>query len=262
MSDEPTSSTFGGWADRITWLLAEGQLLALGLMFTFGGILLIYRPSLPSVPPIVVGWLAAGMLFGPPLFAFFVTFVRRLRDRRMVEVHHVNAKGDLLEKYYVEPEIWSSKSVDGANPYPVNGGSAWGVQEFEFDEDMKELRVKGVWLSECEDTKILTSKSHMEAIYGKLTESHITMKVMRDSVSELGADIQGRIVTSGAEAREKGTMMDPTAVKDVFESFEEDIAGTGDDDLPTLTMDEIAEEYGDEPGAEAANGTEEMVTND
>ena len=261
MSDEPTSSTFGGWADRITWLLAEGQMLALGLMFTLGGILLIYRPSLPTVPPIVVGWLAALMLFGPPLFGFFVAFVRRLRSRRMVEVHEIDARRDTVKKWYVEPEIWSSKSVDGPNPYPVNGGSGWGVQSFEYDEDMESLRVRGVWLSECEDTALLTKKSHMESIYEKLTESHISLKIMRESISELGADIQGRIINRGAEAREKGTMMDPTGVKEVFESFESDIEGIGADDLPTLELDESMG-MGEESGPEASEGGEEAPADD
>ena len=248
-NDEPTSSTFGGWADRLTWILAEGQLVVLGLLFTLGGILVIYRPTLPSVPPIVVGWIAAGLLFGPPLFGFFVAFTRRLRKRGMVEVHLVDGVGDTIEKYYVQPEIWGEKKVDGANPYPVNGGSAWGVQEFDYDEEMDELRVSGVWLSETQDAKLITAKSHMESIYGKLTESHLTLNVMRDSVSELGADIQGRVVTSGAEARERGTMMDPDAVKDVFESFEEEVQ-TDSDDLPTLEMDEIAESVGVEENGE------------
>ena len=264
MSNDTTSSTFGGWSDRITWILAEAQILVLGLLITVGAALLIYRPSIPSLPPIVVGWIAAGLLFGPPLFGFFVAFVRRLRQRRMVEVHEVNARKDLLKKWYVEPEIWGDKKVEGPNPYPVNGGAGWAVQSFDFDDDMNELRVKGVWLSECEDTKILTEKSHMESIYEKLTESHISLKIMRESISELGADIQGRIINRGAEAREKGTMMDPEGVKEVFESFEESISDIGDDDLPTLEMDEIAAESdpSPEPEPEAANGSEEMITND
>ena len=269
---DSTSDTFSGWGDRLTWLLAEGQILVLGLLFTGGAALLIYRPSLPTVPPIVVGWIAALLLFGPPLFGFFVAFVRRLRQRNMVEVHEVNARKDLLKKWYVEPEIWGDKKVDGPTPYPVNGGSGWAVQSFDYDEDMGELRVRGVWLSECEDTKILTKKSHLESIYEKLTESHISLKIMRESVSELGADIQGRIINRGAEAREKGTMMDPDSVKEVFEDFEESISGIGDDDLPTLETEEI-EAAGEWPDAKAeareavrngeeTNGTEEMVTND
>ncbi|SNR49267.1 hypothetical protein [Halorubrum vacuolatum] len=244
---ESTSSTFNGWADRLTWLLAEGQILVLGLAFTLGGIIVIYRPTLPSVPPIVVGWIAAILLFGPPLFAFFVVFVRRLRNRNMVAVHQVNGRSDVVEKYYVEPTIWQDKKIEGPAPYPINGGAAWGVQEFEYDEDLGDLRVKGVWLSECEDTKILTSKSHFEAIYEKLTESHIALNVMRDSVSEFGADIQQTLVNRGAEAREKGTLMDERAVKDVFEAFGEDISGTGADDLPTLELEELASEAVGEP---------------
>ncbi|MDR5673107.1 hypothetical protein RH858_08085 [Halalkaliarchaeum sp. AArc-GB] len=262
MSD--TSTTFGGWSDRLTWILAEAQLLVLGVLFSIGAALVIYRPDLPTVPPIVVGWIAALLLFGPALFGFFVAFVRRLRQRRMVEVHHVNAVGDTLEKYYVEPGIWEDKKVQGAAPYPVNGSAAWAVQEFEYDEDLDQLRVTGVWLSEIEDTKLLTKKSHMESMYSKLTESHITLNVMRESVSEFGADIQETLVNEGAEARERGTLMDPDAVKDVFENFSTEIEGTGPDDLPTIELEEFAEPVIDEPKTNGAGETtpQEAVTDD
>ncbi|MWV63300.1 hypothetical protein GRS48_00430 [Halorubrum sp. JWXQ-INN 858] len=245
MSD--TSDTFGGWADRLTYIAAEGQLVVLGLLFSVGAALVIFRPTLPSVPPIVIGWIAALMLFGPPLFGFWVAFVRRLREHHMIAVHHVNAMDDTLEKYYVEPSMWSEKNVDGAHPYPVNGGSGWAVQSFEHLEDIGEINVDGVWLEECEDTKLLTKKSHMEAIYGKLTESHIAFNIMRESISELGADIQRRVINTGAEARERGTMIDENAVKDVFESFEKDVSGTGPGDLPTIELDDFAANAVDEP---------------
>ena len=269
MSDDgDLSGTFGGWADRLTYIAAEGQLVVLGLLFSVGAALVIFRPSLPSVPPIVIGWIAILFLFGPPLFGFWVVFVRRLREHHMTPVFHVDATGDVLEKYYVDPEMWAGKNVEDANPYPVNGGSAWAVQDFEHLEDIDELTVSGVWLSECEDTKLLTKKSHMEAIYGKLTESHIAFNIMRDSISELGADIQKRVINTGAEARERGTMIDESAVKDVFESFETDIGGTRLGDLPTIDMDEIADEATvDEPkssgaGDEIVNGTAEAVSDD
>ena len=268
MSDESRlSSTFGGWADRLTYIAAEGQFVVLGVLFSLGAALVIFRPSLPSVPPIVVGWIAALMLFGPPLFGFWVAFVRRLREHHMIAVHHVDAVGDTVEKYYVEPSMWSEKNVDGAHPYPVNGGSGWAVQSFEHLEDIDELNVEGVWLEECEDTKLLTKKSHMEAIYGKLTESHIAFNIMRESISELGADIQRRVINTGAEARERGTMIDENAVKDVFESFEEDIGGTGPGDLPTLDVDELVRDI-DEPEPSdpeptpTTNGTAEAMTDD
>lgn len=230
---------FGNWSDRLTYLLAETKILIAGLTFSLGAALVIFRPSLPGVPPVFVGVFAATLLFGPALFGFFVWLVKRLRTRNMVEVHHVNALEDTIKKYYVEPSIWSEKSIDGPNPYPVNGASGWAVQEFEWLPDVEELRVKGVWLEETQDTQLLTSKSHMDAIYNKLTESHIALNILRDSVSEFGADIQRRLVNSMSEARERGKMMDQEAVKDVFEEFEDDATGLGDDDLPTLEPDEV-----------------------
>jgi len=262
MSD--TSTTFGGWSDRLTYLLAEGQILVAGLLLSLGAALIIFRPSLPGIPPIVVGWFAVLLLFGPALFGFFVLLIKALRQRRMVEVGHVNAQKDILKKYYVSPEIWKEKTVEGASPYPVNGGSTWAVQDFEYLDDMDELRVEGVWLSECEDTKLYTSKSHMDAIYGKLTESHIALNIMRDSVNELGADIQRRILNATSEARERGTMMDKSAVKNVFEDFEDKVTGTTDSDLPTLEIEEEAADAIPEPptvDSEAA-GVQEAPADD
>ncbi len=236
---------FGNWKDRLAYLLAEAQLLVIGLMFSVGVLIIWLRPSVPGIPPIVHGWFAALMLFGPPLFGLFVTGARKLRNRNMVEVYHVNAVTDELRKYYVEPSVWGEKAVEGPNPYPVNGGSAWCVQEFDWLEDVEELRVKGVWLEETQDTKLYTSKSHMESIYEKLTESHIALQILRDSVSEFGADIQRKLINSMAEARERGRMMDQTAIKTVFEDFEDSASGLGADDLPTLEPDEIpGEDFG------------------
>jgi hypothetical protein len=92
-------------------------LVALRLIFSAGVGLWLWQPSLPRVPPITQGILAALLLFGPPLFGFFVTGVRKLRQRRMVTVHHINGVTDTREKLYVEPGVWENKVVEGPSPY-------------------------------------------------------------------------------------------------------------------------------------------------
>jgi hypothetical protein len=234
MSNSDLSGTFGSWRDRVTYLIAEAQLLVAGVMVTLGIVLLWVRPEVPGIPAWVGGLAAAALVFGPPLFGFFVWFIRKFRRRNMVAVYHVNAVTEDCEKYLVAPEVWSEKTVEGPNPYPVNGADGWAVREFEYHEDLEELTVRGVWLEEVEDTKLITSRRHMKSVYEKLVESHLALKIMRDSVSELGADLQGRIVNRMMEARERGTMMDKSAVKDVFEEFEDDVSDLGTEDLPTV----------------------------
>ena len=245
------SHTFGSWRDRLTYIVAEAQILVAGIMVSAAIALIWFRPTIPGVPAIVMGWVAALLLLGPPVFGFFVWLIRKIRIRNMVEVHHVNGRTDTLKKFYVEPEMWREKKVDGPSPYPVNGESAWAVQEFEELDDLGAIRVRGLWLEETSDVNLLTSKSHMDAIYSKLTESHIALKVFRDSVSEFGADIQGRLINKMAEARERGKMMDKSAIKDVFEDFEEDVKDLGADDLPTLEPEaDGADPLAPEPGEE------------
>ena len=233
-----TSDTYSGFWGRLTYLVANAQMLVAGTMVSAAIAIVWFRPEFPGVPPIVMGWFAAVLLLGPPLFGFFVWLVHKLRTRTMVEVHHVDARSDTLEKYRVAPAIWQEKKVDGPTPYPVNGASGWAVQTFEWDEDLEQLRVQGVWLSEIEDTKLLTAKSHFEAIYGRLTESHIALAIFRDSVEQFGADIQHKLTNMMAEARERGKLMDPEAVQKVFHDFEDDAKGLGSADLPTLELDE------------------------
>ena len=86
---------------------------------------------------------------------------------------------------------------------------------------------------------MLTSKSHMEDMYNKLVESHITLGVMRDSVRQLGADIQNELINRLAAAQERGEMMDKTAIKDVFEEYEEKAEELGNDDLPEVGPEDL-----------------------
>jgi len=49
-----------------------------------------------------------------------------------------HAVEDVVEKHNVPPEIWQNKTVEGPDPYPVNGGSAWAVREYEWLDDVEE----------------------------------------------------------------------------------------------------------------------------
>ncbi len=104
---------FETWRDRVTYLLAEAQLLVAGVLMSVAVVLIWLRPSLPGIPPIVHGWLAALLLLGPPLLGLFITGAKRLRRRNMVPVHHINARKDITKKYYVPPEMWAEKTVEG-----------------------------------------------------------------------------------------------------------------------------------------------------
>ena len=234
----------GGLTDRVVYLIANAQMLVAGVLVSVAVALIWFRPTPPGMPPWAMGVFAGFLLLGPPMFGFFVWLAGWLRERHMVEVHHVDARHDVLEKYKVAPEIWSEKKVEGPSPYPVNGSAAWAVQSFEWDADLEQLRVKGVWLSEIEDTKLLTSKKHFNDIFGRLSESHIALAIYRDSTEQFGADIQHKLTNLMVEAREKGKLMDPNAVSAVFEEFEEDIEGLGADDLPTLELEGL--EFEDE----------------
>ncbi|MCG1002612.1 MULTISPECIES: hypothetical protein [Halobacterium] len=246
MSD--LSSTFGSWSDRVTYVLAEAQLLVAGVLVAAGVGIWWFNPSVPGAPPwttnVLVGWL----VLGPPMFIAGLRFVDWLRTRNYVEVHHINAVEDTARTYFVPPEVWGAKRVDGPAPYRMNDGDAIAVREFDWAPeygDNGSLRVSGLYLSEMEDTKLLTSKAHMERMYEDLVDSHLSLAYLSESISDLSADLQTRLINRVVEAREKGERLDKDAVKDVTEEFRERAEGMTDDELSDITADDLPDHLPD-----------------
>ncbi|WP_224268567.1 hypothetical protein [Haloprofundus salinisoli] len=244
--------TFADWRDRLTYLVAEAQLLVVAVLVGMGFVLALWRPSVPAVPAWFVDFLAAALIFCPPLLLGGYIFANWLRRRDWITVHHVNAVEDINEKYTVPPKLWREKEVEGPSPRPINGNTAWEVREYEYLPDVGEdgkLIVRGTWLAGCRDTQLLTSKSHMEDIHGKLIEAYLDYGRVRARVSRMAGDIQSSIINEGSEARERGLMMDQTAVKRAYEDAKGDTDGFSEEDLPTVGEDDILnDDFGPELG--------------
>lgn len=232
MSD--TSGTFGGWADRVTYVAANAQLLVLGVIVSLGVAIVWYKPTVPGVPPIVWGWFAALTLLGPPLLGLFVQGVRWLRNRNMVTVHHINGVTDVREKYYVEPKVWEQKTVEGPPPYVVNDGDAYEVRAFEYHEDTGALIVTGCYQSTMADSKLVTLKAMLEDIHGDLIEDSIAYNRLRGRISKMGVEIERDSINAQAEADERGLMTRKTSVKDRFEEAKKEAERWDSDEIRTV----------------------------
>ncbi|WP_137289506.1 hypothetical protein [Natronorubrum halophilum] len=234
---EQTSGTFGSWADRLTYIAAEGQLIVLGIVVSLGAALVLIRPSVPGIPPIAVGWFAALLLLGPPLLALFVTGARALRNRRMTEVYHINGVEDVRKKFYVEPEVWSNKTVEGPSPYRVNDNEAFEVREFDWHPDQGEngtLIVTGCYFSQLSDSKLVTVKAMLEDVHGELVETAIAYNKLRGRISRMGIEIERDTINAHAEADERGLMTQKTSVKERFEAAEDDAEEWSSDEISDL----------------------------
>jgi len=251
------SATFGGWRDRLTYVVAEAQLLVAGVLVAAGVLLWWFNPSVPGIPPWVTNVLVGWLVLGPPMFIAGLRFVAWLRIRNYVEVHHVNAVEDTVRTYFVPPDIWGDKRVDGPAPYRVNDGDAVAVREFEWSPEYGEnghLAVSGVYLSELEDTKLLTSQSHMQRMYEDLVDSHLSLAYLSESISDLSADLQTRLINKVVEAREKGERLDKDAVQTVTEEFREQAEAITDDELADITPDDLPDHLPDAlPAGETHN---------
>lgn len=242
MSDREPVPTFASTGDRVTYLLAEYRLLVGLVVVGLIGAFVYVRPTIPvpSVPSWILAYPVAVLIFSPVGVPLSFVVVRWLRDRRSVTMYHVNAETDTMEKYLVAPETWADKEIDGADPYPVNDGSDWAVRTFEWDEDAG-LTVTGCWPSNVNDTEWYTSQRHIQNIHNWLIPKVRELIGMRELVSRVGLQIQERLTQEGAEAREKGTHMDPDAVQDAVDDVKSDLPTFDEDEMPDLD-DAIARE--------------------
>jgi hypothetical protein len=238
------SATFGGWRDRVTYIIAEAQLLVAGVLVALGLALWYFDPGIPGAPAWVGDLLVGWLVLAPPSFIAGLRFVKWLRTRTYVEVHHVNAVEDTVKTYFVPPEIWKNKRVDGPAPYRVNDGDAVAVREFEWSPEYGEtgqLVVSGTYLSQLEDTKLYTSKKHTERAYEELVDSHLSLAYLRESISDLAASLQERLLNEVAYAREQGEQLDKEAVQQVTEEFREQAETVTGSELTELRPDDVPE---------------------
>ncbi|WP_226004109.1 hypothetical protein [Natrinema salinisoli] len=258
-----TSTTFGSWRDRVTYVLAEAQLLVAGAAMSIAILLLWFRPELPGIPPIVHGWIAALMLLGPPLLGLFITGARKLRNRNMVEVYHINGVTDTRRKLYVEPGVWENKTVEGPSPYRCNDNGSFEVREFDWHPDQGEngtLIVTGCYFSQMADSKLITVKAMLEDIHGELIETAIAYNKLRARISRMGVEIERDTINFQAEADERGLMGAKTSVKERFEAAEDESEEWSTDEISDLgdyehDFDPAAAEQGitiDQGGQQAA----------
>jgi hypothetical protein len=189
-----------------------------------GAFLVWWSPEVPGyLPDYTIGVLAAIFLFGPPLLALFYLGLKRLRNRRMVTVYHINGVTDEREKYLVAPGVWDSKTVEGPSPYRVNDESAYEVREFEWFEDTGELVVRGCEFSQLADSKLVTVKTMLEDVHGDLVDAFLERNRLRARVKKMGLEIQEDVINAEAEADERGLMNPKTSVREAWEDAQADI---------------------------------------
>ncbi|SEQ03783.1 hypothetical protein [Natrinema salaciae] len=259
-----TSGTFANWKDRITYVVAEAQLLVFAVLFSVGVAILWIRPSVPGIPPIVFGWFAAAILLGPPLIAIFVTGTRKLRNRRMETVYHINGVDDTRRKLYVAPEVWKEKTVEGPSPYHCNDGDAFEVREFTYHEDTDQLVVRGCYFSQLADSKLVTIKAMLEDVHGDLVDAFLEYNRLRGRISKMGLEIQRDVVNEEAEADERGLMNPRTAVKDRFEAAKSNAEDSDIDEIKDISqyVDDYTEQHGPRTPVSADEQTAEPATTD
>lgn len=245
-------TAYRNWSDRLTYLVAEAQILVAGVLISLGFAIIWFQPAIPEVPSIVLGWVASTLLFGPILFGFFVWTFRKLRTREREEVFLINGVTDEREKLYVQPEIWNEKDIEGPGPWPVNDGDAFEVRSIDWDEDLEQLRVRGCYFDWLTDSQLVSVKTMLEDVHNDLIEAYLEYNRLRSRISKMGVQIQGDVINEEAAADERGQMHPRSAVKDRFEAAKAEAEESAVDEIDDVR--EYVDEYAEEHGIETTGG--------
>jgi hypothetical protein len=250
--------TFDSWSDRAVYLIAEAQLLVVGLATIAGVLLYLWSPSLPAVPVIVTDGLAVALLGGPIPALVGYRGARKLAMRSWPTVYQINAVEDVREKWRVPPDVWSDRNSSVA-PNVVNDGDDYEVRRLEwFPEasDEGRLSVTGTWPAEVKDSALITSRTYIEEIHEHLTDSLAKLAELRAKWSRMSLDLQEELINKEAEALERGQMLQKTAAKTIYENERDDAEELEAEDLPSIEENwrHDPDDQSPEPPEGATNG--------
>lgn len=224
--------------DRWAYLLAEYKYII--AVFSGAGAIATIHYGWIEIPDWAAATATAAIVFGVLGYPIALRIVGWLYDPNHVEVYEINAVNDAVRKWLVPPDVWREKKVREVDPYAINGGQSWAVREFEWREDVEQLEVRGVWLEEVEDHRLITSKAYMEDIHNTLIEKFIEYARVRGRISRMGAEIQEGTIQEMSEAAEDVTMLDRDIVMDAYEDATQS-ADPSTDDLPTISEEDLPE---------------------
>lgn len=243
--------------------VADSQALVLAVLFSGGVAIVLFKPEIPRVPPIVGGILAVILLFAPPLGAFFITLFQKFRQDNRETVWLINGVTDEREKYLVKPEILDDMDRDGPAPQPVNSGRDLEVREFNWREDTETLDVRGTYMEALSDSKLITCKAYLEDVHGDMADAWMSLNRMRGRIKRMGLQVQEDVINEEAEASERGLVRPKSAVSDAFESAKE--STEQEDNSEISDLGNYVDDYSDEHGIQQSEGvpqTREQAAND
>lgn len=255
--------TFATWQDRLTYLLAEYRILVTGMFLGILALTAYYQPQAPELPDWIPAILAGWILLGMPCYLAGLKIARWLHRRNWETVFHINAVTGEREKYKVPPETWKARENVDAAPNLVNDGDAYEVRDMEWLDDIEALEVSGTWLGAAKDSELITARAHMERVHDSLLDKAATLAQLRGEWSDNAVTLQEKLINTGAEARERGLMLDENATADTWQEMRGNIEADHDEILEVSERDLAEDErqhmgdgHGQQPTGPQQNGSQ------
>lgn len=241
-SVEDTAPTFGSKWDRATYLL-KAYRVPLTIMFTAAIIsVAAFDARVPTPPEWLVEFsVPAGILAVP---AYFAARVLAAKVVAKISVKVIEYRGPMEDDrvHRVPPRTWKDRDAGVMDAYQPPGGSVYKVSEFEWLDDVGQLRVEGVWPSIADPNDVYKSQQRFDRIFIDLLKELMKAQAFEATVAEKGVEIYDESTKEQIQLAEDGILPDGVGAAQKIEELESEIEDTLDID----TIGDMSED--DDPG--------------
>jgi hypothetical protein len=231
----PPAPTYANRWDRLTYLLAEYKIPLCVVLVAAIIAYAHYQPALPTPPEHVVDFAIAAGILSLPSYAFGRWLARKLHARNMVKVIVADAGTDeRVEPLLVPPQIWTERETEGPPAYRMDDDT-WLVTDFDWLEDVEQLRVRGCWKEVASPVEVWKAETRVDTIFDELVNTAMKYTAQKSQVAAAGVQIHDNTAMEYMEIDETGKLPDGAAVTEVVRDLENKL----DDviDLPSLEDD-------------------------
>lgn len=214
IKDDAIPPKFSDGKDRAVYLLAEYKI---GVMLVALAVLALFlsgRWQFPELPEWVGEWLTAlAMGIIPAMVISKVLVVDKFIPDPRLKILELRPDKDesMIETstYRVPRDVWEErKHYEGLPVLEPDGDVDCIVTQYEWDDDLSQLRVRGCNEEVADPVSIIASNGKLDKIFNDLLESEQELQDLRSTLHLKQHEIEKHVVNSLVAAVEHGVSFD------------------------------------------------------
>lgn len=243
--------TFANWKDRAVYLIAEFKIPLSITVFGVGLWAVWARPEIPSPPSWVGAVVLTWAILSLPTYIAGIKIAKWLHNPPKVKVGIARPGNEVIHKFVeVPPELWrNATKLDESDPLPADEGVDYVITEYEYLEDIGELRIRGCDPSMLDPGDSFSYHERVDRYY----EGHMSLRAeysrLKAITSDLIQDAHDGGLMAGINARDT-TLAPDVSAQELLAQVEQ--SDEFQDPEEIMEFEEFLEQEGDPTNGESA----------